>query len=274
MKRILLAFDGEHLSKSVLDCAVQMNSVQPVHAVGCFLPAVDYAELLYSFGGVMSGPIYITEVGAGDEKVVKKNIADFTELCKQYDVACSVFTDDTRHIVSMIRDETRFADLLVIDGSSFYKNAGAEIQKEYLTNVMHKSECPVLIVTRDYKPPKSIILAYDGSEQSVFAIKQFFSMFPYDPAVPVLLVYFGDKDEKVPQKSKIEQLLSCYCRGYVITKLDFHKQKDIEDWLITNNDPIVVTGAHSRSSISELIHKSFVTTITRDSRLMVFVAHK
>ena len=74
MKKILLAFDGEHLSSGVFDFVKQMHMHQPVFAVGVFLPAVDYVELLYSFGGLPAGPLYINEFIPANEALVQRNI--------------------------------------------------------------------------------------------------------------------------------------------------------------------------------------------------------
>ena len=75
MKKVLLAFDGNNFSHSIMEFAKLMHSRQPIFAIGFFLPAVDYAELLYSFGGIPSGPIYITEAVPGNAETQKENVA-------------------------------------------------------------------------------------------------------------------------------------------------------------------------------------------------------
>ena len=60
----------------------------------------------------------------------------------------------------------------------FIKNLSAEESDEYLKDALHASECPVLVVPEKFDFPESNILAFDGSESSVYAIKQFVYMFP------------------------------------------------------------------------------------------------
>ena len=274
MKKVLLAFDGEHFSQGVFEFVKQMNKHQPVLAIGIFLPAVDYAELLYSYGGVPAGPLYINDVITADEALVQKNIGIFKELCEQNGIEYRIHSDTTTPIVNSLKEETRFADLLVLNSRSFFENTGPTVQEDYITNVTHKAECPVVLVPGDYKEPQNIILAYDGSTQSIFAIKQFSYLFPHYSGLKALLVYFTDTDEAIPERHKIEELMQCYYNHCTITKLKITDQKEIEEWMSANGNSMIVAGAHGRPMVSEFFKKSFVTTILRDHKLPVFVTHK
>jgi hypothetical protein len=274
MKKVLLAFDGNHFSDTVFEFVKQMNSHQPVFAVGFFLPAVDYAELLYSFGGVPAGPIYITEAVPGNSKIVKENIIKFRKLCVDNGISFAVHDSDTDHVMNMIRDETRYADLLLVDGKTFYENLGDEVHQEYVVNTLHKSECPVMIIPGNFHQPQSLIFSYDGTEQSVFAIKQFYYLFPFYSGMQVFLVFFASKEKDLPKREKIYELLKCYYKDITIIQQNIHHKDEIEEWLLKNRDPIFITGAYGRSQFSQFVHHSFVSTIMKNSKLFVFIAHK
>lgn len=273
MKRILLAFDGEHFSQSVFEFAQHLNAAQSIHAVGFFLPAVDYAELLYSFGGVPAGPLYLIEAISADEKTIKKNIGHFKELCKKANISFSVEADASRHIISMVKEETKFADLLIVDGQSMYKNIGEDVRDEYVSTMLHRSACPIVILPGHPDIPKGIILAYDGSEQAVFAIKQFYYLFPHLAALPTLLVYFGKVDDAIPCRKEAEQLFNGYFKNLTITKLNISDKNEIEHWIDSNRNSIVVTGSKGRSAFSELFKKSFVESLLEKHALPLFIAH-
>ncbi len=274
MKKILLAFDGQHFSTEVFEFVKQMNKHQPVMATGIFLPSIDYIELLYSFGGIPAGPMYITEAAKGDDKILQKNIARFKHLCVENNIKHNIHTDFSNHVVTQIKEETRFADLLVLSSISFYENLGEDTQEDYINNVMHKAECPVVLIPAEYKTPESIIMAYDGSEQSVFAIKQFAYLFPEFKKIQVLLVYFDKSKKEVPDRAGIEELVSLYFEHLTISKLKISPQKDLEQWIIDNGDTMLVAGAYGRSLFSETFKKSFITEVIRDHKVPVFVAHK
>jgi nucleotide-binding universal stress UspA family protein len=274
MKKVLLAFDGRHFSKGVFEFVREMNRKQAVMAVGIFLPAVDYTELLYSYGGMPAGPIYINDVVDADDNVVNEHIARFSTLCSANGIAFQLHEDFTKHAVQHIREETRFADLLVISSHSFYENLGEETQEDYIESALHKAECPVVLVPEDYKEPASIIMAYDGSAQSVYAIKQFSYLFPEFREKQALLVYVDKGRPGVPDRADIESLLSGYFSRLSIFKLKIDERKDLEKWLDINGDTILVAGAFGRSLFSGMLKKSFIKDVIHHHKVPVFVAHK
>jgi nucleotide-binding universal stress UspA family protein len=274
MKKILLAFDGQHFSKGIFEFARQMNEHQRVLVTGLFLPSVDYAELLYSFGGVVAGPLYVGDVVPADDRILKKNIAHFRELCKGSGINYKVHTDFTKHVVTHVKEESRFADLFVMSSKLFYENLGEDAQDDYIESVLHKAECPVVLVPEKYMAPKSIVLAYDGSEQSVYAIKQFSYLLPEYRDLKVLLIYLDKGKEELPGKALIEELLSGYFPTYSVFKLKLDPKKDLEQWLTDHGDTMLVAGAYGRSLFSELFHQSFIHEVINDHKVPVFVAHK
>ena len=274
MKKILLAFDGLHFSEGVFEFVKKMNDQQKVLATGIFLPSIDYIELLYSYGGVPAGPVFLSETAESDEQRLNKNIARFEQLCKDNDIACKVHKDFEKHVVTHLKEESRFADLLVLSSSSFYENLGEETQEDYISNVLHKAECPVMLVPENYSLPESIILAYDGSEQSVFAIKQFVYLFPEYHEIQVLLVYFDSGKSGVPERESIDELLGLYFKNLTVFKLKINPRKELEQWLHDHGGSLLVAGAFGRSLFSEMIRKSFITDVIHDHKVPIFVAHK
>lgn len=274
MKKILLAFDGRHFAEGVFEFVKQMNERQKVLATGIFLPSIDYVELLYSYGGVPAGPLFVTETTESDDQVLQKNIARFEGLCSENGIACKVHKDFNGHVTALVKKETRFADLLVLSSSSFYENLGEDTQDDYITDVLHKSECPVVLVPETYKKPNSIILAYDGSEQSVFAIRQFAYMFPEFHGIQVLLVYIDTGKNGIPDKEGIDELLGLYFENLTVFKLKIDPKKELEQWINENGDTMLVAGAYGRSLFSEMFKKSFVYEIIHDHKVPIFVAHK
>lgn len=274
MKKILFVFDGTHFDEHIINYAIALNMQERISATGIFLPAVDYAEILYSFGGVMTGPLFISDPITIDDTILQKNVSRFREICKQNGIEHEVLADDTKHIVSEICSQTRFADMLVIGSSSFYDNLEETTRKDYVSNVLHKSECPVLLVPGPYTEPASIIMAYDGSEQSVYAIKQFTYLFPVLRNVEVSVVYVSTKNNEIPDKNNIADFVRLHYNNATVSKLNIDAKKYLETWLSERRDALLVTGAYSRTRISEAISKSFVDEVIGDHKIPVFVAHK
>jgi len=273
MKKLLLVFDGNNFSQGIVDFARHINAADPVFATGLFLPAVEHAELLYSFGGIPAGPIYMNEVVPGDPENVRQNIARFEQLCRDNNMQYAVHQPDVKRIPDVIREETRFADVLVTDGTAFAR-ADKQAQQDYASHMLHKAECPVVIVPGQFTEPQSLVFAYDGSEQSVYAMKQFNYLFPAYGGLPALIVHFAHGNTQLPQRDKIKELAGCYYSTNVVTQLDIHKKEDISGWLASNDAPFFVSGSYGRTPLSELVHGSFSSEVISGGKFMAFIAHK
>ena len=146
---------------------------------------------------------------------------------------------------------------------------------DYMKEALHHSECPVIIVPEKFQFPKVNILAYDGSESSVYAIKQFTYLFPELCRHETLLVYSSAKNEhEVPEKQQIEELTKQHFLNVSLLKLDFDPKKNFGRWINENSNAILVSGSFGRSMVSEMFKKSFVTDVIAEHRLPVFIAHK
>ncbi len=271
MKKVIIAFDGEHFSEGAFRFVNRLNECHELLATGVFLPIVDYAELLYSLGTI-SGPMYVTDIIEDDGKIIEETVANFELLCKTNGIKYKVHRDLDGHVITELKDETRFADLLVLSSELFYRNLGVAEQQEYLVNALHKAECPVVLVPEEYKLPQSIILSYDGSQASIFAIKQFAYLLPELTSLKTILVY-AHAGKDVPNMNFIKELVSCHFPNISYYHLDADPRPYFETWFVENKNPILVAGAYGRSLLSELIRKSFINDVIKDHKFPVFIAH-
>jgi hypothetical protein len=194
-------------------------------------------------------------------------------LCNEYGINHRVLWDVDSHVISTVKEESRFADLLVISSKSFYENIGVDSQADYIANVTHKAECPVVLIPGDFESPENVILAYDGSGQSAFAIKQFCYLLPYYTDSTLLVVHFGAGDKPIPGRERIEELLTCHFKKFTLTQLDIKDKKAVEQWILLNQSPILIAGAYGRSMISEFFKESFISEIIKDHRIPAFITH-
>jgi hypothetical protein len=274
MKKILLAFDGTSFSEGAFEFVRQINSLNPVLLTGVFIPQLSYSNL-WSYANGMAGPTYVPLLEAEDGDAIEKNIKLFEQLCTKHSIKYTIHKDFFDFALPELKKETRFADLLVISSEIFYKDLGRQNPSEYLKDALHSSECPVIVVPERFKFPKVNILAYDGSESSVFAIKQFAYIFPELTSQETLLFYASpSEDEKVPDNEKTEELVRQHFSNISFMKLSLNPKKYFADWINSNPDAILVSGSFGRSSLSEMFRKSFVANIIAENKLPVFIAHK
>lgn len=268
-----MLLDGEHFSKGAFDFARRLNEVQPILLTGIFLPSVDYTEVMVYYLGGMAGPLYMPAAQM-DPDAMQKNVQKFKELCVKNNIEHRVHTSIMGSIIDGVKKETRYADLLLVSSETFYSNLGRLSQEEYLNDTMHHAECPVIVLPEHYNFPQSAILAYDGGESSVFAIKQFAYLFPELAQLSTVVVYASDKDDKLPDMPYIEELAARHFNDLSFLKLDANAKKYFNTWLADRGSALLVTGSYGRSSLSEFFHKNFVAETISDHKLPIFIAHK
>lgn len=275
MKKVLLAFDGKNFSKGSLDFVRALNEKEPLLVIGAFLPQVNYESLWSNSGGGMVGTLALPVPGGEIGEAVQKNIEQFEFYCNRNHIEYRVHKDFDDFALPELKKETRFADLLVISSETFYGNMESAEPDIYLKELLHGLECPVVIVPEKFDFPGSNILSYDGSESSVYAIRQFTYLFPELCHNPTILVYVKEKGgEEFPEESNIEELAARHFSDLTLTRLEADPDKYFSSWLMEHGKSILVSGAYGRSALSRLFRKSFVSKVISDHKLPVFIAHK
>jgi hypothetical protein len=210
MKKILLAFDGTNFSEAVFEFVRKLNEAAPVFAVGVFLPQVDYANS-WSYAAAASagmGVPYIPLIEDEESEAIQKNIERFEELCQTNGIAYRVHKDVFDLALPELKKESRFADIVILGGEIFYRGVPESTQFDYLRDALHSMESPVLIVPEHYHFPDNNVLAYDGSEESVYAMKQFAYIFPELAVNPTVLVWAESEDKEFPSRPQITELIT------------------------------------------------------------------
>ncbi|MBO9201583.1 MULTISPECIES: hypothetical protein [Niastella] len=275
MKKIILVFDGTNFSEGAFNFASRMNEISPILVTGVFLPQINYSALWsYSSAAIGSG-VVIPTVEEEDAATIEQHIERFKSLCQLNNIEYRVHKDFTDFALPGLKLETRFADLLILASESFYEHVGVSEPNAFLKDAIHNSECPVLIVPEQYNFPEKNILAYDGSESSVYAIKQFAYLFPEFTANKTVLLYAeADDDVDFPERQNIEELCSRHYSELILFKLGVDPKKYFAVWSRERDGGILVSGSFGRSSVSMLLKKSFVSDVIRDHKLPVFIANR
>lgn len=273
MKKILVAFDNAHFSEGAFEVARRINEIQPVFLTGLFLPAVYYANS--SVGATEeSQPFFIPLTESEDIEVINESIYRFEKLCNKNNIRYVVHTNPDDAAIPSLKLETRFSDLLILGSQRFYKNLGSLKPNAYLKYALHESECPVLLVPEKFDFPTSNILAYEGSDSAVYAIKQFKYVFAELCKQKTYLLYATEKNnDEIPHLAYIEELLNTAFDDFELKKLDVHPRKYIAQWINEIKGAILVTGSYGRSDFAEFFRKSFINEVISQHQIPIFIAH-
>lgn len=273
MKKIMLAFEGTHFSEGAFEFARRLNELHPVLLTGVFLPQTELANI-WSYADGLGTPFTPT-IESSESTLVYQNIERFEKLCQGNNIDYRVHRDFYDLALPELKKESRYADLLVLGSEVFYESIGLHSQGNYLQSVLLDIECPVVLVPEKFDFPQSVILAYDGTEEATYAIKQFAYLFPELTGLPALLVYAnGDEAADFPDKIRMEECVARHFSDLTLQKLNLDPQKDFRNWASNKKSALLVCGSYGRSGLSLLFKRSFVKDVISDHELPVFVAHK
>jgi hypothetical protein len=275
MKKVLLAFDGSNFSEGAFEFVRRLNNIQPLLVTGVFVPQVAHSNVsTYSPAAAFSGA-YVPMIDDEDNEIMEINIMKFESLCRENNISYRVHKDFVDFALPELKKESRFADVLIISGELFYRRFIELDHYDYLRDLLHVSECPVLVLPELFQFPDSNILAYDGSEESVYAIRQFAYLFPELSGNNTLLVYAQDKSKSgIPSKDYIVELATQHYKNLTFYKLNVNPRKYFSTWIRNEKGSVLVSGSFGRSAFSQIFRKSFVADIIKDHKIPVFIAHK
>jgi nucleotide-binding universal stress UspA family protein len=273
MKKILVAFDGTHASAGALEFARRMNETEPILLIGVFIPQVDFSS------GVLYAPMgnagFIPFEERYDPVSAAAEISEFEEACIRHQIEFRVHNDHSDQAIQELKKETRFADLLILGSEKFYSNLGTDFPNEYLKLILHDAECPVLLVPEKYNFPENNILSYDGSDDAVFAIKSFSCLFPQLCGNKTTLVYATKHQQAaLPDEEYIKELAARHFSDLTLQVLDVDPKRYFETFIADFKNPILISGAFARNTISLIFKNSFITGAFNDHRIPVFIAHR
>ncbi len=274
MKKIIIALDGRHFPHGAFEFAKSINASSPVLLAGVFLSPVDYSKVLAYTGmeGLTMMPEWLER--NNDDQVVSKNITSFKESCIAEGIEYRIHNDTSLMAIATLIEETRFADVLLVSSDLFYENVQKEQPNFYLEEVLKKAECPVMLIPENYEEPGQVILTYDGTESSVFAIKQFGYVFPELSKNEAILLSIAEHDEGLPEYGLITELVARHFLNLKIQTLSMTNKKEFTNWVADKAYSFIVMGAFSRSLFSQLFKRSFASKVIHDIKMPLFISHK
>lgn len=274
MKKIIIAFDNLSFSESALDFAVKLNETEQILLVGAFLPQ-SAISALWSYAETVPVGMLMPLMEQENLNEVKKHIDIFSRVCENNNIDFRIHEDFNDFSIQELIRESRFADLVIIGGDGFYQKAADKVPNAFVKDVLHRVECPVLLFPEKALFPENILLAYDGSADSVLAIKSFAYLFNKLISKPAHLVYANNKDDQeFPEKMNIEELVTQHFLDIKITHQAFDPKKFMATWAENIYAPILVAGAYGRSGLSRLFSPSIMNEIITDQKIPLFIAHR
>ena len=272
MEKLLLAQDAQSLKINAIDFACYVARLTRSRLTGVFLEDVQSERTLSASQVPYRGLVGDPQVA--DAKVVaEENIRLFREACVCRGVTSRIHRDrgvPTREIL----EESRFADLIVVDPEISFTQGNESLPGHFVHDLLSKTECPVLIAPFDFDSIEKIYFAYNSTPSSMFAIKQFTYLFPelVKRKIEVLNVRSG-ADGTLEEAFKMKEWMREHYEdvGYVLLKGDPADQ--LFAYLLEKKNGVVVMGAYGRGILSRFFKPSHARLIIKTVNMPIFVAH-
>jgi hypothetical protein len=272
MKRILFVCTGDNFPTGALSFLQSLQEQAPVCVTGLFFCPLDYSLLASASHVPIAGP-YV-RVREKEKAAVEKNKELFAKECLAHHTRHHIHENDERWNRELFARESRFSDLVVLSGQLFCDDGDDRQPNVFLHEALHAAECPVMVVPEDYQPVRHLIIAYDGSKDSLFSIKQFCYLFPQLTDLPAEMVYAKDEQaESIPEIENIKQFSRLHFSSMGFSKLHFNAAHYFSSWIGQKPSTMLVAGSFGRSSLSYAARKSFVDQVIRDQAMPIFIAH-
>jgi hypothetical protein len=271
MKKIISAFDALKLSNSTKDYTLFLAKELPANITGIFvedLPLNASETLPRSIGETK-------KLNASHKKDRKEVIKAFETSCKDARINYAVCRDNQTPIHELLH-ETIYADLLVINVNETFTEYPPSPPVRTIRQLLAETQCPVLVVPEEYKSVTKIILLYDGSPSSVYAIKIFNYLFKNQNQLEVEVVTVKTNiDDNVPMSNGklIREFMNRQYPQATYTMLNGKPEEAIPDYIARQKDnAIVVMGGYQRSSVLRSFKVTLTDALMRNLKSPLFIA--
>ena len=206
------------------------------------------------------------EEAAEANRLVYANIRYFEDECRNKNLAFKTdFYAEASH-EHLIR-ESLFADLILSE-------RGTEFDDYSIRDLLAKAHCPILLVSPERTRIRDVVLAYDGSSNSMYAIRQFAYLLPELKGLQTcLLTVTGDEGESSLNQSLINDWLAQHFSDYTIQILQGRPADELVSFINEAGNAIVVMGAFGRNALSRWFQGSHAEKVLSETHASVFIAH-
>ncbi len=277
MQKIIVAFDGLNFSESANSYARELASLNNAYLTGVFLDDRTYTSYkIYDL---------VLKDGVSEKKIKnfreldrlkrESSTLNFEKSSQHAGLQYNVHHDHNVALQELIH-ESIYADFLIVDEKETLTHYDDKHPSRFIKDVLADVQCPVLVVPASYKAIEKVVLLYDGTPSSVFAIKMFSYLLPNFKKLPIELLSVKDVEDDfhLPDNKLIKDFLK---RHYA--HVNYSVLKGISDVEIVNyfsnasQNFLIVSGAYKRSDLSRWFKTSIADILIKNSMLPLFIAH-
>lgn len=278
MKNFLAVFDGYQLNKSTLEYALLITKKSNGHLTGVFLDAFFYHN--YNLSRVLktvSDPeTVMKELNEREQLQRDESVYEFQSACELEGISYSIHRDTSLALFEL-QYESMFADLIIINEQEKFSRSEEQQAHGFIKELLADVQCPVLVVPDRFKEFEQIVLLYDGSPSSLYAIKMFSYLFDGWNTFSVEVLSVNESTNElalIPGNVMMKDFIDMHFSRSSFNLLNGKAEEKILAYLTqTSKNKLIVLGAYRRSQFSRWFKHSLADMLMKELDLPLLIAH-
>jgi nucleotide-binding universal stress UspA family protein len=278
MKKLSAVFDGLKFSEGTMRYAIRMAADDNALLTGVFLESFLYHSfhLFDMVGSQGVSKVKLKHLLEKDRETRLNAASRFQEQCRQIEVQCTIHHDKIFALDDLIK-ESIYSDLMLIGAHETVSNVTEAPPTTFVCDFLAEAQCPVMVVPRKYTDIQKVILLYDGSPSSVFAVKMFNYLLPFlrERETEVVYVSQDETHKELPEKQLIREFIRCHYPKADYKILVGNPEDEIISYLKKAElNTMVVMGAYQRGVVSRWFKSSMANKLMQEElSIPLFIAH-
>ena len=276
IKKVLVALDPD--SDTAVATRYAADVARRFNATVTGLAVVDLGSIESGTKGGGIGSFYYAEKLR--DQLTSETRARARELVKRYKKAVEGSGVEHVEVVEegvpfqRIVEDMKYHDLLVIGKDPHFFYGHPKKETNTLARVVKNTVAPTLVVGDAYADINRILIAYDGSNPSARAVKQFVQLMPFGDEVKVNVVTIYEKEST--EAELMLRLVREFLEAHGITPETVALKGDNPADLLVEYSSyvgaaLVVAGAHSVSGIRKIAFGSTMSALTGKCPVPLFL---
>jgi hypothetical protein len=282
MNKIAVLIDALNFRPEMLNFAAHIAGAGRSTLVGLFCeePKLDVIPSMKAIGGQVFVEEIVQDKEAHKEReaTIAKNMELFRAACLQQEIPALV-RRITGEAGTKIIEESRYADLIVTN-PSFSLTGDEKTPSGLVSELLNRAECPVLISPEHFERINEVILAFDGSASSVFAIKQFFYQLPGFAEKKIIVLHINENDtatdERKAENDQFKEWLDMHFSNITLVQQAGDARAALFNYFMEQNEPekkMLVMGAFGRGLLSTFFKPRTADILLKAADVPLFIAH-
>ncbi|MDO6430564.1 universal stress protein [Flavitalea sp. BT771] len=272
MKRILLLLDGLHEPSRILTSILSI--VKTDHSfVHIILLHRSYILANLSYPLTTDLPLVETQQEE-DRQLLEDNLQLIQHTFSMSKVNYDVEQGDVP--LEEILQNSAFADLILADARIMFSDLLYFPLRITFKDLLADAHCPVLLLREDISQVERIVLAYDGSDSSIYAMKHFSYLFPIWRSLPAYLVTIqASGDNELEHQQYIRSWLPRHFDHVEVEIMQGRASEELPGFINRYTDNmIVVMGSYGRTAVSRFFRQSLANAILEKTAASLFTTHE